>query len=211
MTSAPVRSARRPTRVDFWFDPSCPWAWATSRWIIEVEDVRPIDLHFHLMSLAVLNEGRRHSAQYEKFLQKSWAPVRVAAAAAEMKGEDVLRDFYTAFGTRVHNQRYGKAAVAIDEALDEIGMPPELANAATSTDFDQAIRESHRRGMEPVGEDVGTPTIHIDGKAIFGPVLMSIPRGERAGEIFDATRVLTDMPEFFELKRSRPKGRPNFD
>jgi hypothetical protein len=211
MTATTERAKHRPARVDFWFDPSCPWAWATSRWIVEVEQVRPIDLNFHVMSLAVLNEGRQHTEQYERFLRQSWGPVRVAAAVADAKGEDVLRDFYTAFGTRVHNRRYRDTSAAIDEALEEIGMPPELAGAATSTEYDQAVRESHRRGMDAVGSDVGTPTIHIDGNAIFGPVLNRIPRGERAGQIFDATRLLTGVPEFFELKRSRPKRRPRFD
>jgi hypothetical protein len=202
--------------VDMWFDPICPWAWMTSRWLLAVEKVRPVDVRFNVMSLSVLNAGRDLPEQYKELMAKGFGPVRVCIAAAETAGPQVLRDLYTALGTRIHLHKYELDEKLYTEALAEVGLDPALADAATSDIWDEALTASHNAGMKPVGTDVGTPVIHAPGPvagetvAFFGPVVTPAPKGEAAGKLWDGVLLVAGTPGFYELKRSREVG-PIFD
>jgi hypothetical protein len=198
------------TAVQFWFDPTCPWAWVTSRWMLEVCRVRQITVRWQVMSLSVLNEGRDDSEEYQQRLQRGWGPVRVLAAAARARGDDVLLPLYSAFGTRFHVLKEPVARETIEAALRDVELPVDLAEAMSSTDYDAAVRASHQAGIDLVGQDVGTPIVAFDGRAFFGPVVSAIPRGEAAGRLWDGLQLIAGTEGFYELKRSRDQ-RPRFD
>ncbi|MGW2223440.1 mycothiol-dependent nitroreductase Rv2466c family protein [Nonomuraea sp. NPDC001684] len=202
--------------VPFWFDPLCPWAWVTSRWLLEVEKVRPVHADWRVMSLAHLNlvqrKGEGVSEDDRNQMEKAWGPVRVCAAAAEHAGRGVLGPLYTAIGTRFHNQKRRDDPTVITEALAEVGLPAALAAAADSDELDQLIRDSHDEAFNEVGLDVGTPVLRVGGMALFGPVIRQAPRGEAAGRLWDGLVLVAGTEDFFELKRSRQQGvRPSFD
>jgi 2-hydroxychromene-2-carboxylate isomerase len=203
--------AQEPADVDFWFDPVCPWAWITSRWMLEVEQARPVTTRWHVMSLAVLNEGRDLPEQYRKILDEAWGPVRVCIAAEQKLGQEVLLPLYTALGTRFHQQQAPRDRATVESALAAAGLPADLADAMDDAErYDEALRASHHDGMDRVGYKVGTPVISVNGVSFFGPVISPIPRGEAAARLWDGVLAVAGTDGFFELKRSRTRD-PVFD
>lgn len=196
--------------VDFWFDPVCPWAWMTSRWIGEAERVRPISISWHVMSLAVLNEGADVDEEYRDLMARAWGPVRVVTAAKELHGQGVVRALYDAIGTRVHPGGEQDLRAATVAALDEVGLPASLIEFADSDAYDEQLRASHQAGIDQVGQDVGTPVVAVNGVAFFGPVVTPAPKGEAAGKLWDGCVLVAATPGFYELKRSRTQD-PIFD
>ena len=201
--------------ADFWFDPLCPWAWMTSRWMLEVEDVRAVRVRWRVMSLAVLNEGRDLPEEYVELMSKAWGPVRVVIAAQQQVGDDVVLPLYTAMGNRIHLEGRTDYDAIIREALAEAGLPAALADVAMTTEVDDELRISHQSGISLVGQDVGTPVVAFPGPdgepvAFFGPVVTPAPKGEVAGRLWDGCVLVAGTPGFFELKRSRDEE-PMFD
>jgi len=204
-----------PMTADFWFDPLCPWAWMTSRWMLEVEDVRAVRVRWRVMSLAVLNEGRDLPEEYIELMSKAWGPVRVVIAAQQQVGDDVVLPLYTAMGNRIHLEGRTDYDAIIREALAEAGLPAALADVAMTTEVDDELRISHQSGISLVGQDVGTPVVAFPGPdgepvAFFGPVVTPAPKGEVAGRLWDGCVLVAGTPGFFELKRSRDEE-PMFD
>jgi 2-hydroxychromene-2-carboxylate isomerase len=201
-------------QVQFWFDPLCPWAWITSRWMHQVEKVRPVQTEWRIMSLAYLNviqhEGEGFTEEYLARMSTAWGPVRVCAAAAAEKGDAVLGDLYTAIGTRFHIEKRRDDPKVFPESLEEVGLPASLSQAAESTEFDDAIKKSHHEAFDQVGIDVGTPVIRVRGNAFFGPVVTPAPKGEAAGKLWDGFVLIAETDGVFEIKRSRDR-RPTFD
>lgn len=203
------------TTADFWFDPMCPWAWMTSRWMLEVERVRDIQVRWHVMSLAVLNEGRDLPPEYMELMKTAWRPVRVVIAAQQSAGDEVVLPLYTAIGSRLHPGGRTDVDEVIQESLVEVGLPAELAAVGQGTSVDEALRASHQRGISLVGQDVGTPVIAVPGPtgeqiAFFGPVVTPAPKGEAAGKLWDGVVLVAATPGFYELKRTRDQS-PIFD
>ncbi len=217
MSSAPTTQPAAPApahvTADFWFDPRCPWAWITSRWMKEVAEVRDVTVEWHVMSLAYLNQDKTGlSDDYREFLSTTWGPVRVCEAAAERSSGNenaVLDRLYTELGTRLHNQGLESSRETIAAALEAADLDADLIDAMESTEFDDAIKKSHHAGMDQVGYDVGTPVISVEGVAFFGPVVTPIPRGEQAGRLWDGVRLVSGVEGFYELKRSR-EAKPSF-
>jgi 2-hydroxychromene-2-carboxylate isomerase len=196
--------------VDLWVDPACPWAWITSRWLLEAAAVRDLDVRFHVMSLAVLNENRELAPEYTEFMKTAYRPVRVLIAAEERHGNSAVEPLYSAMGTRRHVGQEKDWDEVITKSLADVGLEADLASAADSDALDVRLRASHAEGMDPVGYDVGTPVIHVEDIAFFGPVVTPAPKGEAAGRLFDGVMMVAGTPGFYEIKRSRI-AEPSFE
>jgi 2-hydroxychromene-2-carboxylate isomerase len=208
-------------RVAYWFDPICPWSWVTSRWILDVEQVRPITVEWRLMSLAYLNlvqrrwlepsEEQKRPGVAEYLQSVGYAPIRICAAAAQEAGDGVLGPLYTAIGTRMHVQSRRQDPAVLSESLEEVGLPSSLAAAATSEEFDAIIIKSHHEAFDEVGIDVGAPVIRVGGKAFFGPVLLAPPTGDDIGRLWDGFSMVAGIEGFYEIKKCRNGAVPFAD
>lgn len=203
-------TATAKASAQMWFDPVCPWAWLTSRWLMEVEKVRDVEVTWSVMSLSVLNEQRELSAEYRSMMDSAWGPVRVIIAAARAHGPKVVKPLYDAMGTRIHLGGERDYRKVIAPALEEVGLPADLLRFADSADMDAELRASHERAIALVGDEVGTPVICVAGVAFFGPVVTPAPKGEAAGKLWDGCVLVAGTPGFFELKRTRTQD-PIFD
>lgn len=212
-----MSETKAKTPVDFWFDPICPWAWMTSRWMLEVEKVRDVEVSWHVMSLAVLNEPKLDELpeQYREGMKTAWGPVRVVIAAQQLHGDEVVGKLYTALGTRIHNGGEGHGRETVVAALADVGLPADLIEYADKDTYDSELRASHKEGIDKVGQEVGTPVISVPGSdgeqiAFFGPVVTPAPKGEEAAKLWDGTLMVASIPGFYEIKRTRTQG-PVFD
>lgn len=209
MTSVPA-AATDTVPVEFWFDPSCPWAWMTSRWVDEVSRHRDIVVTWNVMSLAVLNEDNDVDDAHRAFLPRALKYTRLVAAAKEIHGQEAVKALYDALGTRIHLHADTDPDSVIPTALTAAGLPADLARFADTDEYDAQMRASHFEGIGRVGQDVGTPVIAVNGVAFFGPVISPAPMGEQALALWDGVVAAASYDGFFELKRSRTRG-PVFD
>ena len=187
--------------VDFYFDPSCPWAWRTALWIQEVEKVRPIEVTWKFLSLAKINaEGDYARASHAA----SHATFPLLARAREAFGNEAVRRLYVALGKARHERKEDLADPGvIESALKEAGLDPSWRTEKVEADIEERILAEHQEGIERHGA-FGVPTISVSGKkGFFGPVITSVPSGEDAGELWDRVAWLADRDDFFEYKRSR--------
>ena len=198
-------------KVEMWFDTLCPWAWMTSRWLVEVEKVRDISITWNPMSLYFLNKGRESiSAEYLDYAEKALGPLRVITAAEALYGEKIKGDLYTAFGNEIHLNKQKISEELTATVLSKFSFSEDLMKYSQDETLDEKIMESHKRGISKVGEDVGTPIISVGEVAFFGPVISPAPKGEEAGKLFDGVVGVASYPGFFEIKRTRTV-KPIFD
>ena len=196
-------SDSKATEVEFWFDPSCPWAWMTSRWVDEVAKYRDLEVTWKVMSLSVLNEDKDVPDSYRSFFPRALRYTRLVTAVKELHGQEYVKPLYDALGTRIHPGGSKDPDTVIPEALAEVGLPAELVEYSLTDEFDPQMRASHFDGIERVGQEVGTPVIAVEGVAFFSPVISPAPKGEEAVRLWDGTVAVASYPGFFEIKRSR--------
>ena len=198
------------TKVEFWFDPSCPWAWMTSRWVDEVSKYRELEVTWKVMSLAVLNEDKDVSEAYQAFFPRALRYTRLVTAVKDLHGQEAVKPLYDALGTRIHPGKSKDPDTVIAQSLASVGLPADLIKYSLTDEFDEQMRASHFDGINRVGQDVGTPVIAVEGVAFFGPVISPAPKGEEAVRLWDGTVAVASYPGFFEIKRTRTVD-PIFD
>ena len=198
------------TKAEFWFDPVCPWAFITSRWILEVAKVRDIEITWNIFSLPHLNKDREMPEKYKAIFANSWACARIIKSVEKDFGKEKTLPLYSAISTRIHVLKEAVSKDLLSDSLKKVGLDTKYLVEMNNSDWDKEIIQSHERGIELVGDDVGTPIIAINGIGFFGPVISPAPKGEEAGKLWDGVVLSASYPGFFEIKRSRTVG-PIFD
>lgn len=199
-------------KIDFWFDPICPWCWLTSRWVNVVTAERDLEVTWRPISLFLKNSPEPDDEYYEAIL---WTRnlLRVVEAVRAAGHEDRIGELYTRFGTHIHHEGNHDFHVADD--LEALGLDPKLAGALDDDSFDTTIQAAMDDGLALTGQDVGTPLIAFDGTdgkrvGLFGPVISQVPTGDAALAAWDAFVTLAQTAGFWETKRDRSEG-PQFD
>ncbi len=198
--------------VTLFVDPTCPYAWMTSRWLLNATAERDEFVpEFRIMSLGVLNEGRDLDPDYMEAMDRAWDPARLMMKLQRDYGQEEFNAFYTAWGERFHVQdRKDDYRAVAAESLEEAGIDADALKIWGSTELDQELRAEQAAVEDMVGDDVGTPVISFgEGVAYFGPVVSPAPKGEQAGQMLDAMAMMATIPGFYELKRARSGG-PDF-
>lgn len=206
--------------LEFFWDPVCPWAWLTSRWVVNVTEERPLDVDWRFIALRMVNKDRDYEKDfapgYERGHTRGLELLRVAAAARAELGREAVLPLYTAFGEAIHHRREAKSfdePTGVEGILTTLGYPLSLAAAQTSTEHDDLIAAETQEALDRCGGNIGTPVLSFtppDGPSFFGPVINVAPQGQDAVDLWDAVVALGSNPHFSELKRST-RGRPQFD
>jgi predicted DsbA family dithiol-disulfide isomerase len=192
-------------RVRFHFDPLCPWAWQTSKWMRAVEQVRDVGVEWRLFSLRLTNDPDGNPLADPGV--KGTTALRTLALVGRRHGSDAVGRLYRSLGERVHERGEPQTSTTLEGALDDAGLDRSLVAMALADDETVTeVRADHDAAVAEVG-CFGVPTIVLDsGKGIFGPVVAQAPTGEAAGELWDHVRWLAEQDGFFELKRERDRG-----
>lgn len=206
--------------VEFFWDPICPWAWITSRWLVNVVAQKPMEVEWRFLSLSLINEERKYHdefpPEYERAHTRGLELLRVAAAVRAELGSAAVLPLYSALGRTIHNDGNATAfdePTGVERVLTGLGYPVDLAAAATSAERDDLIRSETNEALDRCGGNVGTPVLSFSppgGPSFFGPVISRAPKGKEALDLWDAVAVLGSNAHFSELKRST-RGRPQFD
>jgi 2-hydroxychromene-2-carboxylate isomerase len=192
------------TAIEFWFDPTCPFTWRTSRWAREVERAGEATIEWKVMSLGILNEGREIPEEYREGMVRGARFLRALVATEELGGSDAVGRLYDALGAHLYDEDEGLADDVLLRSVSDAGLDGSVADAADDETRDAAVRASHEEGQRRVGTESGSPiTAYDGGPAFFGPVVAPAPTGDDATTLLTAMASLSKVGAFSEVKRSR--------
>lgn len=206
--------------LEFYFDPVCPWAWITSRWVTNVQQLRNYEVSWKFISLRMVNaeRGYANNSQYEAIHNAGLQSLRVASAARSVQGNAGVAAFYTALGTAIHRDGRRDLLESPHTFLSEIAvsasLPTTIADAYIEEAHDEVIRFETEAALSRTGKEVGTPILTFNPKSaqeasLFGPVISQAPHGDEAVRLWDAVQTIAESG-VAEIKRSL-RSAPRFD